>query len=240
MLYKTKGVVLHTIKFTESSIITKIYTEAFGLQSYLVNNVRSSGKSRASLFGPVNILDLEVYRRENKNLQRLREFRAAHIYKTVHSDVLKSSIALFIAEVLYKCIREEEANPEMYHFIERSLIALDESPEADNNFHLFFLLALAKHLGFSPGRNSDSKNAWFDLKEGRFVSELPEHKYLITQPHVSYLENLLSGNSPVQMKADERSFLLEKILIYYALHLHGFRKVSSHRVLHEALAESNR
>ena len=240
MLHKTKGIVFHTIKFTETSVIAKIYTEAFGLQSYIVNGVRISGpRNKAALFSPANILDLEIYHRENKNLQRLKEFRPSYIFRTLSSDILKSSIALFMTEILYKSIREEEANLALFDFIERSLIALDEAPKANVNFHLSFLLELSGHLGFHPHNHAHNHCEYFDLREGKFTNELPEHGYSIAQPHVALLEKLLAGESDIRMSLFDRNLLLEKMLLYYALHLHDFKKVSSHKVLHEVLDAVN-
>jgi len=238
MLHKTKVIVLHTIKFTETSIITKIYTEVFGLQSYIVNGVRNRGsKGKASLFAPMTILDLEIYRRENKNLQRLKDFRTAYIYKTFSVDMIKSSIALFLAEVLYRTIREEEANSELYHFIEDSLVSLDEATEADSNFHLAFLIGLSRYLGFFPGSGSKNGFEYFDLKEGEFTGELPAHNHFISQPHSSMMRGLLNGDMETRISLADRNFLLDKILLYYALHLHDFKKINSHRVLHEVLGD---
>ncbi len=233
MLHKTKGIVLHTIKFTDSSIITKIYTEDFGLQSYIVNGVRTAnGKTKASLFSPLQILDLEIYRRENKNLQRLKEFRPAFIYKSIPFDVLKCSITLFLAEALYKSIREEETNHTLYSFIEASLLQLDEAPYADSNFHLCFLLQLAQHIGFSP---SSGSGEYFDLKEGAFTDDIPAHQYFIGLPHSDFLLKLLTEENHIAMSLAERNTLLENILLYYSLHLQDFRKLSSHHVLHDVL-----
>lgn len=236
MLHKTKGIVLQSIKFNESSIIAKIYTADFGLRSFLVKGVRSAGKSgKASLFSPMNILELEMYHRENKGLQYLKEFRPAHLYKTISTDILKSSIALFLAEVLGKCIQEEEANRELFHYIEETLLDLDAASHAESNAHLTFLLGFTKYLGFYPNTQSGIERAYFDLQDGSFSGEMPPHSYFIAPPHTEFLKQLLSGHSPVQMSVADRNFLLEKILLYFQLHLHNFRKITSHHVLHEVL-----
>ena len=236
MLHKTKGIVLQSIKFNESSIIAKIYTADFGLQSFMVKGVRAAGKNgKASLFSAMNILELEMYHRENKGLQYLKEFRPAHLYKTVSTDILKSSIALFLAEVLGKCIQEEEANRELFHYIEETLLALDASPHAESNAHLTFLIGFTKYLGFYPNTHSEMNCAYFDLQDGSFSSEMPVHSYFIAQPHTDFLKQLLSGEPHVRMSVAERNFLLEKILLYFQLHLQNFRKVTSHHVLHEVL-----
>ena len=236
MMFKTKGIVFNAVKFSETSLVVKIYTADFGLQSFIVKGVRSSGKSgKAALFSVMNILELEMYHRENKELQYLKEFRSAFVFKTIQTDILKSSIALFLAEVLYKCIQEEEANPELYRFIEQTLIALDESPRAESNLHLVFLLNFTRYLGFPPNDNANNNSEYFDLRDGNFVNEMPEHSYFVAQPHCANLKKLLSGAMNFPLSVTDRNLLLEKILLYYKLHLQSFKKVTSHHVLHEVL-----
>ncbi len=41
MLYTTQGIVLSHIKYRETSIIAKVFTEALGLQAYMVHGVRT-------------------------------------------------------------------------------------------------------------------------------------------------------------------------------------------------------
>ena len=134
-LYKSKGIVLRTVKYAETSLIVSIYTELFGLQSYLVNGVRTSSKKgpgRANLFQPAAILDMVIYHQDSKNLQRIREFKWGHLYQNLFSDVIRHSVGLFMIEILQKCIRQPEPHPELFHFIED----IDSHP-ADGAQHTF-------------------------------------------------------------------------------------------------------
>src|SRR6476660_4153059 len=118
-LHKTKGIVLRAVKYGETSLIVTIYTELFGIQSYLVNGVRSStkkGSGKANLFQPAAILDLIVYRNELKNLNRLKEFKWGFLYQHVLSEIKKNAVALFMVEVLTKCLKQPEPNPELFNF----------------------------------------------------------------------------------------------------------------------------
>ena len=130
---KTKGIVLRTVKYGETSVIVSIFTEAFGLQSYLVNGVRVSskkGSGKANLFQPTAILDLVVYHNELKQLQRIKEFKWAHIYSQILSDVKKNAVAVFMIELLAKCVKQPEANAELFQFTEDSFLHLDECEDA--------------------------------------------------------------------------------------------------------------
>src|SRR5580658_7988678 len=118
MFHKTKGIVLHTIKYSETSIIAKIYTEKLGLVSYMIKGVRSSKKtSKASLLQPLTLLDMEVSHRENKQLQYIKEFRRDYVYRSIPFDTIKSTVAIFLLELISKSIREQEQNAEMFEFI---------------------------------------------------------------------------------------------------------------------------
>src|SRR5215216_6467531 len=141
MLHKTKGIVLRTIKYGETSLVVTMFTELFGLQSYLVNGVRTpnkKGTARANLFQPAAILDLIAYRNEFKNLQRLKEFKWGFLYQHILSDVRKNAVALFMVELLSKCLKQPEANAELFYFVEDALHHLDEASDTVTaNFPLF-------------------------------------------------------------------------------------------------------
>ena len=117
MIYKTKGIVLRTIKYGETSIVVNIFTELFGIQSYLVNGVRSSGKTlKANFFQPTSILEMEVYHNELKNLQRIKEFKWGYLYKNILNDVTRNLVALYMIELLQKCLKQPENNIDLFQF----------------------------------------------------------------------------------------------------------------------------
>lgn len=160
-LHHTKGVVLRTVKYGETSVIVTIFTELFGIQSYLVNGVRTSsrkGSGKASLFQPASILDMVVYHNELKQLQRIKEFRWSFLYQHTLSDVRKSAVALFMVELLTKCLKQPEANPDLFHFAEDAFIHLDKASAAVTaNFPLFFALHLPVFFGFRFSDNYSQK-----------------------------------------------------------------------------------
>ncbi|MBI1780764.1 MAG: DNA repair protein RecO [Sphingobacteriales bacterium] len=129
-LHTTKAIILRTVKYGETSLVVSAYTELFGIQSYLVNGVRTSSKKgagKANLFQPGSILELIVYHNELKNLQRIKEFKWSYLYQHVLSDVIKNSIVLFMVELIQKCIKQPETNADLFNFIEESLIQVDKS-----------------------------------------------------------------------------------------------------------------
>src|SRR5579875_2474632 len=179
MIHKTKGIVLRTVKFGETSLVVSMLTELFGLQSYLVNGVRAAtkkGTPKASLFQPSALLDLVVYRNEFKNLQRIKEFKWAYLYQHILSDVRKNAVALFMIELLNKCLKEPEANAELFYFAEDAFVHLDKASDTVMaNFPLYFALHLPVFFGFRINDEYAADKPYLDLEEGTFASEPPNH-----------------------------------------------------------------
>jgi DNA repair protein RecO (recombination protein O) len=243
-LHKTRGVVLRAVKYGETSLVVTIYTELFGIQSYLVNGVRSSSKKgpgKAGLFQPAAILDLIVYHNELKNLQRIREFKWAVLYQHIFFDVIRNSVALFMVELLQKCLRQPEPNPELYYFIEDAFLHLDTGQNRVlANFPLFFILHLAVFFGFRIHDDYSAKNSFLDLKEGQFVAEHPEHPYFL-EGNYSYLTaQLLRVQQPQELtelplNQETRRILLQAYLSFYALHVSDFGEMRTLAVLQTVL-----
>lgn len=243
-LHKTKGIVLRTVKYGETSVVVTMLTEIFGIQSYLVNGVRSSSKKgpgKASLFQPPALLDLVVYHNELKQLNRLKEFRWAHIYQKILSDVSHNAASLFMIELLTRCLKQPESNPELFHFSEDILLTLDKSNSAVMaNLPLFFALHLPFHFGFRIADNFNSDRPFLDLQEGSFVSEQPRHPYFLEGDAAAICSRILrvmqsSELETIRLNRDIRRSLLHALVNYYSLHIHDFGVIKSLPVLQEIL-----
>jgi DNA repair protein RecO (recombination protein O) len=241
MLHTVKGIVLNTIKYTDASVITKIYTDAFGLQSYLVNGVHAKkSATKINLLQPLSLLDLVVYNKGKRQLQRIKEMKCEQPFTSIPFDVAKRCIVIFLDEVLCKSLHEEEQNPLLFNFITNALQILDLKSDNCANFHLLFLLHLSKHLGFYPQENYNADRPYFDLRAGQFKSQLPNHPDFTAGLISNKLSLLLNSNfesiSSIALANLERKELLEKILKYYELHIATFKDVNSHLILQEVIA----
>lgn len=239
MYYKTKGIILHTVKYSETSVIAKIYTEVFGLLSFIVKGVRSSkSKNKASLMQPLTVLDMEISYRENKGLQFIKEFRRAYTYTSLPFDTLKSAIALFLLEVVSKAIREHETNDEMFVFLEEALVALDKEEQLNPDFHLLFMLQFARHLGFMPHDNYSESNNRFEMLEGVFVQSEALTSTLLDEQESLLLHRLMQNPLFLQVTPkitrSERKQALNNLIRYYQLHIENFN-LRSPEVLEEIL-----
>ena len=243
-LHKTKGIVLRAVKYGETSLIVTIFTGLFGLQSYLVNGVRTStkkGTGKANLFQPTAILDLVVYHNELKHLNRIKEFKWHYLYKHIFSDVPKNAVALFMIELLTKCLKQPEANPELFEFCEDAFIHLDESNDAVMaNFPLFFALHLPAFFGFRISDDHSDENPVLDLKEGVFIPERPDHFHFLEDRQAEVTSELLKIMQPAELEQiklnhDFRRQLLFTYETYYALHIQDFGTMKTLPVLREVL-----
>ena len=241
MLYKTRGIVLHSVKYSETSLIVKIYTETFGLQSYLLKGARSSkSKIRPVLFQPLTLLDLVVYHKEKSTLHSIKEVRLAAHSHSISSDIRKSSIVLFLAELIYKSIREEEPNEALFEFMWHSLLLLDTVEEPFSSFHLLFAIKLCRYLGFQPRPDWSDLNRFFNLREGSFQSVFNSSDECLDETQSSWFFRLMKADleqlSLLNIPANIRNTLLEKILLYYQCHLPGKITFRSHEILHTVLS----
>jgi DNA repair protein RecO (recombination protein O) len=241
MLHSTKGIVFHSLKYSETSVIVKIYTELFGIQSYMIKGIRNAkSKIKPGLFQSLTLLDLVVYHKEKQSLQSVKEVSLAHPFSTIPFDIRKSSVALFINELVYKAIREEEPNPELFDFLWQSCLRLDETEESVSWFHIIFAFQLMQFLGILPQNNYSSKYPIFNLREGLFQLTTPEHpQYLDSRDSDIFASVLNQSRIPHPGSRlphpGSRDQLLETILLYYELHLPGFKGVQSHHILHDVL-----
>ena len=241
-LRKMKGIYLHKIKYSDHSVIAKIYTSEAGMQSFIVRGVGKSSKNKKNgLLQPLTILDLVTYFNPKSNIHNIKEISLAYHFNNLQQkDFVKSSIALFMDELIYNSIREEEKNQPMFDFLQTSIQYLDLTEKGYLNFHLVFAIQFTKFLGFFPAYGQESPNGVFDLREGRFVPAEPPHPDYMSSRESKIFKELLTkeypGLSKFELPNQQRRSLLNHILRYYAFHLQGFGNIKSHQILETVLS----
>jgi DNA repair protein RecO (recombination protein O) len=230
MIQETKGIVLRSIKYGETSLICNIFTRTFGVQSYLVQGVRSSRSrgNKAALFQPATLLDMVVYHKAPGNLQRIKEFGMDHIYLHMQEDIVRNSIALFSVEVLLRLLPEHAEMPDLFDFARNYFEQLDKMPQASlANFPLFFLVQCSRYLGYNIHGNYSEQTPHLNLQEGAFSEHLPMMRPFVTDEEARALDLLLRCDSynalaSVEMNAAMRFNLLDWYLEFlhrYTQHL---------------------
>ncbi len=241
MLHKTRGIVLKTTLYSESSVVVQIFTEKFGIQSYMINGVRKpKAKIRMNMLQPLHLVDMVVYHKTNTSIQRISELRPSPIFSTIPYDIVKSTMIIFLNEVLYKSIRQQTTDEYLFGFIFSAVCWLDENKEMNVNFHLSFLLKLSRFLGFAPSTQTNSDQSYFDLQEGEFKSRTPVHPHFLEKKEallfIALFEIPFERLVEVRIENSVRRVILDKILTYYALHTASFGEVRSHQVLEDVLS----
>lgn len=236
MLITTKAIVFSALKYGEADLIVKCFTAKSGLKTYLLRGVLKSkkGKFRASLFQPLTQLEIVANHKEKGTLEYLQEAKILNHFRSLHTNMVKSSVVLFLSEVLKDSVQEEEPNPRLYEFLETTFLWFDENDHVPN-FHLLFLLKLTGFLGFYPDVSGEDRNV-FNLIDGTFQAG-ETNKYCVTGDNLKILEQLLGTNfdglSAIRLNQKCRSGFLQMLLNYYEIHLQGFRKPKSLTVLNE-------
>ncbi len=243
-LHNTKGIVLRTVKYGDTSVIATVYTELFGVQSYLVKGVRQSSKKsqgKANYFQPSSILDMTVYHNELKHLQFVKEYNWAYLYENVLFDVVKNTVALYVVELLQHSLIEPEANPELFYLIEDTLKHLDSSNTTVTSIlPLFFTLNLASELGFEIQGNYGEATPILDLAEGKFTDVLPEHQHYLIGELAAITSQLVTLNiyldlEKISFNKITRKQLLDAYLQFLALHISDFGQLKSLPILQAIL-----
>jgi DNA repair protein RecO (recombination protein O) len=243
-VHKTKGIVLRTVKYGETSVIASVYTELFGVQSYIVKGVRQSSKKsqgKAGYFQAGAILEMEVYHNDLKNLQFIKDFQWDYLYASVFFDVVKNAVAMYMIELLQHSMKQPEANPELFYMIEESLKQLDKGNDAlVANLPLYFTLHLGTELGFQLQGTFSDATPVLDLVEGQFTGQHPSHQHYIdgelakTTSSINAI-SFYTELEQVKLSRNIRRQLLEAYQTYIALHVQDFGEMRSWKVLQEIL-----
>ncbi len=236
MLCKTRGIVLHTLAYNDKYSIIYMYTEAFGRVAYLVARIRGKRSivSRA-LFLPLSIMEMEVDHQNKRELQRIREARSTCPLTDLYCNPTKNAIALFMAEVLYRVVKEKEGDVRFFEFLDQSIQWLEAADRGIANFHLVFMLRLPYYFGVYPNTDSYEKGAKFDLMNGTFTQSQPLHRHYLSSEESLIFHRLLrlgyENMSIYTFSRQDRTNIIRKILEYYRLHLPDFPEIKSLSIL---------
>jgi DNA repair protein RecO (recombination protein O) len=242
MIESTKAIVLHQIKYSDSGIVVQLYTRKFGRQSCLIKGMRNkkSGKHNVC-FQPMSILELAFYHKESRGMQVMKDFSVSYSPSDIFSNIKKSSVAIFLGEVLTSVLREESANEELFDFIRDSIIYFDSCRNGYANFHLAFLAGLCSYLGFEPRPKTSPGKTYFDMLNGAFVPFPPDHGNYVNTEISGILTAFFSSSyekiNDIILTGSLRNEVLETLVGYYSIHLPGLKKIKSLHVLKEVFSQ---
>ena len=218
-------------------MVVSVFTEKFGIQSYIVNGIRTAGKNNKSqYFQPSALLDLQVYHNELKSLQRIKEVKWSILLTNIFSDIFKNAVAIYAVELLTKCLKQPEVNEDLFRFCTDFFQELnDGKPSIAANMPLYFAIHFSAFLGLKIQDNFSAINPYFDYKEGNFTNR--NDNYILTDKETSlHLAELLKTLQPhdlqdIKLSQHRRILLLNEFEKYYAWHVPDFGKMKSLAVL---------
>jgi len=236
MLSTTNAIVLSKLKYRDNDLIVKCYTQEHGVISFLVRGVLKSKKSAAktAYFQLLSQIQVVFNYTKNRSLYTLKDVKSNAVYATLHSHILKSSVVMFLSEILATTLQEEEKNEALYSYLETTLLWFDANTD-DANFHLLFLLKLTKYLGFYPDTTQLNSN-FFNLEDGSF--QMRDYgKYCVSGENLTLLKQLLGikfdALQTIKINAQKRQSFLNMILLYFELHLGSFKTPKSLQIFNQ-------
>lgn len=237
MQAKTRGIILHQTRYGDNASIVGVYTREFGRVAYYVRSVSKKRSTiRAALLQPLSVVELDVYHNPKKEIQALKEMRIAEAFFHIPFEPVKNTIALFIAEVLFKILKHPTPDAPLYHFIEQAVVALDRCGGGLGNFHLVFLAGLSDYLGFSPQLPDDDNLSYFDMEDGVFGRVQPQHPHYLhgeaTQRFRLLYALRFDSLDKLPLTRRQRAESLEHFIEFFRLHLPDLQELKSVEVMH--------
>jgi len=232
MLKKVQGIITKTVKYGESSVIFDLLTEEDGVRSFIIGGVRKKGsKNKSALVRVLNLVDIQAYVKDNDSLSRVKEISYSYIYQSIPFDVAKGSVATFLIEICRKSIKATDNSIELYHFIVKGLIHLDNMNTGLAHFHIRFLIDLTSHLGFEMNDNYSSTRPFFDLRDGTFKINREDHRLSLDEDHSRYLNAYMRSADHENVPREGRRVLLLSMVDFYRYHINDFGELKSLDIL---------
>lgn len=225
MLHQGKGIVLSSLRYGDSSLIVKILCREHGMLTFMVNAVHGKKSAiRKSMLQPGSLLEMVYYQKNGRQIQRMKEARCRPVLHRIQTSTIRTSIVIFISELLSKAIGSEERDEELFDLAENTILDLETNESVPPLFLHYFMLKLCGLLGFAPDENS--KGNWFYLEEGRFSTVEVQRPDVLTQEQSSLFRHLISGDGSA-LKRSERAVLLDILLDYFGFHIPQFPELKS-------------
>ena len=235
-MHQSRAIVLRQIKYSETSLILKIYTEKEGLLSFIAKGVRGkSGKLHSAQFQTLNLIDLSYREARRSQLRQINDLKVTEPFTDLPYNAIKRTIAIFMAELIQNAIKEQEPNTKLFDFLYNSIHWIDLSKEGYSHFHLLFMMKFTKHLGFYPMLDGHKEARYFDLQQGVFSMVEPRHSYFIDSEQLIAWKQLINIKletiNRLSLSNTLKRKLLQTMMLYYKLHLIYFKELNSHHIL---------
>jgi len=239
---KTRGIVLQQVKYSDSQIIAQIYTENFGRKSFIFRKTRTKKSANSlNIIQPLFLLDINARFKESRQVQRAIEINNNPHFTEIPFNIVKSTMAIFLAEVLSKVLIEEEANLPLFNYLHHSILLLDEIEDGLANFHIIFLYELSKYLGFYPESDISQNQKYFNIAEGGYSSWSQNMKFILNEEDSRLFASLANKGfnqiDELKLSRKQRQRLISVLLKYYRYHLPEMGALKSFEILKQVFAD---
>jgi len=239
VIYPTRALVLRNVKYGESSLITDMYTEQKGHQTFIIHSVRKSKATTSpSILQLMSLVDLVAYHQDHRKIHHIKEVRLEYVYSSIPFDMRKSAVITCLAEVCSRCITTSDPHPELFAFLHDELVQYDRAEYYDRDFMIRFLVGLSFYLGFGIDlAQQELGSGYFDMLNGHFIGIKPTHDYLMTSGDFEVLQDIMTQDPASTSKTpiEIRRRLVDQLIVYYQLHVESLREVQSIKILRELL-----
>jgi len=232
--FKSEGVVIKSLKYSETSLILDIYTREKGMGSYIVSGVRKAKSKMANVYHPMNIVELVAYK--NNGLARIKEASYAVKFEKLDRDVIRSSIGIFFIDLIRSSVKEKEANESLYSYISETLMTLDKEESSLHNLPIRMAIELSRYLGFQIVDNFTSDNKFFDLQTGQFISEEIQHTSVLNEEISEQIHKIMQAPMTHKLGRIDKHMVMDALMDYYKIHVEGFQELRSLPVLRTILS----
>jgi DNA repair protein RecO (recombination protein O) len=235
-----EGIVIHTTRYAENSIIARIYTRDRGLQTCIAS--AGTGKKAAArhLLQPLSLVQYTASLSPRAEMVRISDLGCFQPYQDLPYNIIKSTVGMFLCEVLHRSLKTDQPDEQLYEFLRSSLVILDLSIGALPDFHISFLLKLSGHLGFYPMGEYGAQSSYFDLQEGLFCSNVPATPHYLDPALADLLHRYLDAGYTdlplLNVPKEQRRKLLNALITYFRLHIPSFGEIRSLSVLEEIIS----
>lgn len=233
--YCSKAIVLSSIPYSESSIICKLYTEEFGLKSYIVRSAKKKNSpTPTSHFQSLNIIEFEAYNSVKSKLETIKTSSLILENQNLNFSIIKNALTFFVAEIIHLSLKEANPNKELFDYLFNQIHLLKNSKDEDlAEFHLYFMIEFAEHLGLAPMDNYSEYEVFFDPIAGKFTNKADAQNF---NKQTSFtLHKFISQkeitNEKICKNKIERNIILEALIIFYSIHITNHSQIKSHKIL---------
>jgi DNA repair protein RecO (recombination protein O) len=241
MLIKTKGIVLRSTKYGETSLIVNIFTEVAGMQSYMLKGIRSekNKSKRAGLLQVGSLLDIIAEHKPQKQLHHIKEFSPHYIYQSIHEDILKNSVATFSVELLHKLLPQSETMEELFDFVFNYFISLDLSKQIAN-YPLYFSIQCGKCLGYNILGDYSESSPYLNASEGIFSNQPSSTESTLYPSDIQNMAAFINTNDiaelhKIVLHSESRNRLLDWYLLFLKHHTQHLGSIRSLEILRSIL-----